>query len=153
MPPKPKLFDIIEFRVISFSTFFTIGNFLASSSISFMLIEADINLRAANKKLVEEFRKIAPFGSENSEPIIAISKIRIKNFRLVGKEGKHFSFIASDEIGDTLNCIAFNVAGSPLGDAIKIASNGPLMHLIGYLRENSFNSQPQLTVIDCYLIN
>ena len=69
-------------------------------------IEADINLRAANKKLVEEFRKIAPFGSENSEPIIAISKIRIKNFRSVGKEGKHFSFIASDESGDTLNCIA-----------------------------------------------
>ena len=116
-------------------------------------IEADINLRAANKKLVEEFRKIAPFGSENSEPIIAISKIRIKNFRSVGKEGKHFSFIASDESGDTLNCIAFSVAGSPLGDAIKIASNGPLLHLIGYLRENSFNSQPQLTVIDCYLIN
>ena len=116
-------------------------------------IEADINLRAANKKLVEEFRKIAPFGSENSEPIIAISKIRIKNFRSVGKEGKHFSFIASDESGDTLNCIAFNAAGSPLGDAIKIASNGPLLHLIGYLRENSFNSQPQLTVIDCYLIN
>ena len=116
-------------------------------------IEADINLRAANKKLVEEFRKIAPFGSENSEPIIAISKIRIKNFRSVGKEGKHFSFIASDESGDTLNCIAFNVAGSPLGDAIKIASNGPLLHLIGYLRENSFNSQPQLTVIDCYIIN
>ncbi len=116
-------------------------------------IEADINLRAANKKLVEEFRKIAPFGSENSEPIIAISKIRIKNFRSVGKEGKHFSFIASDESGDTLNCIAFNVAGSPLGDGIKIASNGPLLHLIGYLRENSFNSKPQLTVIDCYLIN
>ena len=116
-------------------------------------IEADINLRAANKKLVEEFRKIAPFGSENSEPIIAISKIRIKNFRSVGKEDKHFSFIASDESGDTLNCIAFNAAGSPLGDAIKIASNGPLLHLIGYLRENSFNSQPQLTVIDCYLIN
>ena len=116
-------------------------------------IEADINLRAANKKLVEEFRKIAQFGSENSEPIIAISKIRIKNFRSVGKEGKHFSFIASDESGDTLNCIAFNAAGSPLGDAIKIASNGPLLHLIGYLRENSFNSQPQLTVIDCYLIN
>ena len=116
-------------------------------------IEADINLRAANKKLVEEFRKIAPFGSENSEPIIAISKIRIKNFRSVGKEGKHFSFIASDESGDTLNCIAFNAAGSPLGDAIKIASNGPLLHLIGYLRENSFNSQPQLNVIDCYLIN
>ena len=47
----------------------------------------------------------------------------------------------------------FNAAGSPLGDAIKIASNGPLLHLIGYLRGNSFNSQPQLTVIDCYLIN
>ncbi len=116
-------------------------------------IESVINLRAANIRLVEEFRKIAPFGAENSEPLIAVSKIRVKNFRSLGNEGKHFSFVASDEYGDKLSCVAFNVAGSPLGNAIKTASNGPLLHLIGYLRENSFNSKPQLTVIDCYLFN
>ena len=131
--------------------------FLKSKKFFFRLkdykIESVINLRAANIRLVEEFRKMAPFGAENSEPLIAVSKIRVKNFRSLGNEGKHFSFLATDEYGDNLSCVAFNVAGSPLGDAIKTASNGPLLHLIGYLRENSFNSKPQLTVIDCYLFN
>jgi len=116
-------------------------------------IEAVINISAANAKLVKEFQKLAPFGSENAEPLVAISKIRVKNFRSVGKEGKHFSFLATDESGDHINCIAFNIAGSPVGDAIKTASNGPLIHIIGLLRENNFNNKPQIQVIDCYLIN
>ena len=116
-------------------------------------IEVIINISAANNKIVEEFQKIAPFGAENIEPLIAISKIRVINFRSVGKEGKHFSFIATDESGSRLNCIAFNVAGSEVGDAIISASNGPLMHIIGFLRENNFNNKPQLQIVDCFLLN
>ena len=116
-------------------------------------MEAVINISAANAKLVKEFQKLSPFGSENAEPLVAISKIRVKNFRSVGREGKHFSFLATDESGDHINCIAFNIAGSPIGDAIKTASNGPLIHIIGLLRENNFNNKPQIQVIDCYLLN
>ena len=116
-------------------------------------IEAVINLSAANNKTVQEFQKIAPFGADNIEPLIAIRNVRIINFRTVGKEGKHFSFIATDESGDRLNCIAFNIAGSPIGDAIKTSSNGPLIHIIGFLRENSFNNRPQLQIVDCFLVN
>ena len=36
---------------------------------------------------------------------------------------------------------------------IKTASNGPLIHIIGFLRENNFNNKPQIQVIDCYLLN
>ena len=106
-----------------------------------------------SNKTVQEFQKIAPFGADNIEPLIAIRNVRIINFRTVGKEGKHFSFVATDESGDRLNCIAFNIAGSPIGDAIKTSSNGPLIHIIGFLRENSFNNRPQLQIVDCFLVN
>ena len=116
-------------------------------------IEVVINISAANNKIVGEFQKIAPFGADNIEPLIALNSIRVLNFRSVGKEGKHFSFIATDESGSRLNCIAFNVAGSEVGDAIISASNGPLMHAIGFLRENNFNNKPQLQIVDCFLLN
>ena len=116
-------------------------------------IEVVINISAANNKIVGEFQKIAPFGAENIEPLIALNSIRVLNFRSVGKEGKHFSFIATDESGSRLNCIAFNVAGSEVGDAIISASNGPLMHVIGFIRENNFNNKPQLQIVDCFLLN
>ena len=116
-------------------------------------IEVVINISAANNKIVSEFQKIAPFGADNIEPLIALNSIRVLNFRSVGKEGKHFSFIATDESGSRLNCIAFNVAGSEVGDAIISASNGPLMHVIGFIRENNFNNKPQLQIVDCFLLN
>ena len=44
VPPKPKLLDITTFREIPFSVLVTIGNFLASSSISFIFAEPVIKL-------------------------------------------------------------------------------------------------------------
>ena len=44
VPPNPKLLDITEFSETSFSTFVTIGYFLASSSMSVILADADIKL-------------------------------------------------------------------------------------------------------------
>ena len=44
VPPKPKLFDITAFKETFFSDFATIGNFLASSSISLILAEPAIKL-------------------------------------------------------------------------------------------------------------
>ena len=44
VPPNPKLLDITVFNVAPFSVFETIGNFLASSSISEILAEPVIKL-------------------------------------------------------------------------------------------------------------
>ena len=84
----------------------TLTDALSTLPFLFYKIEVVINISAANNKIVGEFQKIAPFGADNIEPLIALNSIRVLNFRSVGKEGKHFSFIATDESGSRLNCIA-----------------------------------------------
>ena len=44
VPPKPKLLDITVFKFVSISVFATIGNFLASSSISIIFADPAIKL-------------------------------------------------------------------------------------------------------------
>ena len=116
-------------------------------------IEIVINVSAASKNLINEIKKLAPFGSHNLEPLISIPNVRLKSYRSIGQDGKHYAFNVSDGGSEKVDCITFNAAGTALGDAINLASNGPLMHIIGYLRENTYNGRPQLHVIDCFLLN
>ena len=116
-------------------------------------IELIINVGAANRKLLDEIKLMAPFGSYNPEPIIVMKNISINGLRKIGHDGRHLAFYIKDSIGDRVDGIAFNVTESSIGQAINIASNGPLLNVLGYLRENKFNKKPQFHLKDCILLN
>ena len=114
-------------------------------------IEIIVTVSGANKQLVEDLRTLSPFGAHNMEPLIAIEKARVVSFRAIGKQANHFAFILKDGGPEKVDCIAFDAAGSAIGNAIKMASNGPLINIIGYLKNNNFNNKPQIQIKDCFL--
>ena len=146
---------IPENKISDFYNFFELKlkNLNSYKATREYLIELIINVGAANRSFLEEVKLMAPFGSHNSEPIIVMKSISIQGLRKIGKDGRHLAFNIKDSIGDRVDGVAFNVSGTSLGEAINIASNGPLLNVLGYLRENKFNNRPQFHLKDCILLN
>jgi len=70
-----------------------------------IMIDAELQSEDINFDLVEDLKKLEPFGLANSKPIFMMSKIVAKNPKTIGQDNKHLKF----SIG-SFDAIAFGFA-------------------------------------------
>ena len=82
--------------------------------------------------------KIGPFGSGFAEPRFYITHCRLTRHHWMGAEKQHLSVSLDDGTAPPLRAFAFNLAGTPLGQALPNNPDpGPVM-VLGTLRPDSF---------------
>ena len=89
-------------------------------------------------ELADWMEKLGPFGSGNPEPRFVLPDCRIGYAKAVGKDGAHISCRLDDGSGGTLNAIAFQAGGTPLGEALLAGRDGALLHILGRIRRDHF---------------
>lgn len=87
--------------------------------------------------LADWLDRLGPFGSGNPEPRFVIPDCRIKSIKFVGEGGAHLSCRIDDGSG-TINAIAFQAGGSPIGRAVSDARDAQYMHFLGRIRRDLF---------------
>ncbi|WP_312355434.1 single-stranded-DNA-specific exonuclease RecJ [Aminipila sp.] len=75
-------------------------------------LEIDIALegKELNFELIDGLEKLAPFGSCNEKPNVALSQILIKNLQYMGNDRKHARFSACCKDGSVIQSVLFNKA-------------------------------------------
>ena len=82
--------------------------------------------------------KIGPFGSGFAEPRFYITHCRLTRHHWMGAEKQHLSVSLDDGTAPPLRAVAFNLAGTPLGQALQDNPDpGPVM-VLGTVRPDSF---------------
>ena len=89
-------------------------------------------------ELADWMEKLGPFGSGNPEPRFALPDCRIGFAKAVGRDGAHISCRLDDGSGGTLNAIAFQAGGTPLGEALLAGRDGAPLHILGRVRRDHF---------------
>lgn len=106
------------------------------------VIKADleINLDNINHQLYKEIEKFAPFGLANPKPVFISRKVKVINFRSVGRDNQHLKLTIQLINNSTIfNTIAFN-----LGSLAKKLKNGQLIDICYSLEKNNWNNQEKL---------
>jgi len=96
-----------------------------------------LSIAGCKPDLADWLDRLGPFGSGNPEPRFVIPDCRIKSAKFVGEVGAHLSCRLDDGSG-TLNAIAFQAGGTPLGQAVSDARDGHYLHILGRVRRDRF---------------
>jgi len=96
-----------------------------------------LSIAGCKPDLADWLDRLGPFGSGNPEPRFVIPDCRIKSAKFVGEVGAHLSCRIDDGSG-TLNAIAFQAGGTPLGQAVSEARDGHYLHILGRVRRDRF---------------
>lgn len=106
-------------------------------------IDGLLGAQALAPAFLEKLAALAPFGTGNPEPRLAIADCKIIRADVVGE--KHVSLIAMQG-GTRLRAIAFRAMESDLGTAL-ISSRGKTCHLAGYLRADDFRGGDAMQLV------
>jgi single-stranded-DNA-specific exonuclease len=106
--------------------------------------------RGATAELVREIARAGPFGSGNSEPVLALAGHRLESAEPVGEGHVRLRLRSGD--GETLSGIAFRAIGQPLGQGL-LAARGKMVHAAGHLSLDRWGGQArvQLRLMDAAL--
>lgn len=134
---------ILEENINSFTN--ELNNYVGSiidEEYNYNEIEADAILKVSdiNLRLYDEINRFEPFGSGNPKPLLALRDVNLKNIKKVGKEGKHLSFMLSQE-GYNIPVIGFGKIGM-LEKVLSI----PYSYIV-HLGENIFNGKRSIQLI------
>ncbi|MFO7946788.1 MAG: single-stranded-DNA-specific exonuclease RecJ [Armatimonadota bacterium] len=101
-------------------------------------IDAEIPLGEVDENLVQQLRRMEPFGHSNPEPVFMSPQVEIVEVRQVGREGKHLKLLAA--CGDRVfDCIGFN-----MGDEAEWIRPGRPVDLAYTPEFNEFNGRVSL---------
>ena len=103
-----------------------------------------------DRNFYEFINRASPYGQGNPEPKFIVPNAEIEFCKAVGKG--HLKLKISGNNYKNLDCIAFNVIGTPLGDLITHHS-GSLIHFIGVIRKNDWQDFKgiQLQIFDAFI--
>lgn len=107
-------------------------------------VDSIVSLDEITIETIEQLEKLAPYGTDNPNPIIMVEDVQLPNMRPVGSEGKHLKMTLAND--DTeVDGIGFNLG--PLADHISPLAN---VSLVGELDINEWNNirKPQILVKD-----
>lgn len=102
-------------------------------------IDAKINITDISKSMVENLKKLEPFGEGNKMPIFAFKDLKIDSIRALS-EGKHLKLTLKDN-NTIINAIGFNIGY--LADEYRI---GDKVDVAGVLEINTFNGVDNLQI-------
>lgn len=113
--------------------------------------DLELTTSAATLDLISEIDRMEPFGVGNHAPVCRFSKVFVLKADIVGSKHIRVMFAPERESygSKPLNAIAFNVVGTPMGDAIMSAKPLPLS-IFGKLKINSWQDREtvQLQISD-----
>ena len=113
--------------------------------------DLELTTSAATIDLISEIDCLEPFGVGNHAPVCRFSKVFVLRANIVGSKHIRVMFAPERESygSKPLNAIAFNVVGTPMGEAIMSAKPLPLS-IFGKLKINSWQDRQtvQLQISD-----
>lgn len=102
-------------------------------------IDALIMPQALTIDLIDAIEQAGPFGAAAPAPRFALSGLVVTSHRRMGDQ--HLSIrLAAPEGGPTIEAVAFNVAGTPMAQALTGGGAG-LFHIAGRLEINSWGGR------------
>jgi len=101
-------------------------------------VSGTLSTQGAQPELTDWLEKLGPFGSGNPEPRFVLPYCNVKFAKPVGETGAHISCRLDDGSGITLNAIAFQAGGAPLGNLLLDAADGRHIHILGRLKRDNF---------------
>ena len=101
-------------------------------------VSGTLSTQGAQPELTDWLEKLGPFGSGNPEPRFVLPDCKVKFAKPVGETGAHISCRLDDGSGITLNAIAFQAGGTPLGNLLLDAADGRHIHILGRLKRDNF---------------
>lgn len=102
-------------------------------------IDGQITLKDMNRELIQELKKLEPFGEGNKMPLFVYRNLKINSIRALS-EGKHIKLTLKDE-GYLINAIGFNMGY--LANEYRI---GDKVDVVGVLEINSFNGNDTIQI-------
>jgi len=108
---------------------------------------------AVSIELVQALSRLAPFGSGNAEPRLALPRVRVHQAQIVGSD--HIRCFLSGEGGGRLKAIAFRCAETPLGRLLLAQNNGMPVNVAGLLKIDRWQGreQVQFTIEDAAAVS
>ncbi|KAB8124445.1 single-stranded-DNA-specific exonuclease RecJ [Komagataeibacter medellinensis] len=110
-----------------------------------LTIDAVVNVAAADVALAEDMNRLAPFGTGNDEPLIALPRVRVAYAERIGSERNTLRLTLEGEgRGPRLKALVFRANESPLAPVLE-DRDAPPLHLAGWLRAESWNGRTSAT--------
>ncbi len=115
-------------------------------------LDAIISASAANIELIKDIEKLAPFGTDNPEPKIALANVKIISTKIVGEN--HIQCLLKDSAVNhsAIRAIAFRAIDTKLGELL-LNSQNKVLHLAGNLNINRWggNEYVNFQIIDAVI--
>jgi single-stranded-DNA-specific exonuclease len=109
-------------------------------------IDALVTAGGADRALLQDFQRLAPFGPGNPEPLFAMADVRPE--RPMALRGGHVRCSLTDTSGGRLKAVAWRSADSDLGR--RLLAGGGALHVVGKLKIDDWNGRSgvELEIID-----
>jgi len=111
-------------------------------------IDALLQPRAANRALLDDFQRLAPFGPGNPEPMFALTQVRPD--RVSALKGGHVRMDLVGPTGDRIKAISWRSAETPLGQ--RLLAGGGALDVVGKLKPDDYMGRNgvQLEIEDAF---
>lgn len=100
-------------------------------------IDALITPGAADRALLNDFNRLAPFGPGNPEPVFALANVR--PMRAMSMRGGHVRCELTDVRGQKLRAVAWRVQETALG--ARLLSGEGALHVVGKLKPDDWQGR------------
>lgn len=107
---------------------------MAAVGVEAVEVDALVQPRAANRALLDDFQRLAPFGPGNPEPLFALTQVRPE--RVSALKGGHIRMDLVGPTGDRIKAISWRSAETPLGQ--RLLSGGGPLDVVGKLKPDDY---------------
>ncbi|MBW1605466.1 single-stranded-DNA-specific exonuclease RecJ [Lactobacillus sp. Sy-1] len=104
-----------------------------------LVIDDNISVDQIDESLVESLAKMAPYGTDNQEPVFEVKPTMVANVQTMGSRNSHLRFSISGN-QNRINAVAFGKAN--LVDAIQALPNS--IELAGTVEMNTWNNRSSI---------
>jgi single-stranded-DNA-specific exonuclease len=124
----------------SFAEEFTLEEQMAPS----LDIDAELRFSEIDFKLLNDQKRMSPFGPANQKPVFCSRKVRdAGTSKIVGKESEHIKLdLVDDSTEETMSAIAFNMA-----DRFDIVKSGAPFDICYTIEENNYNNRVSIQLM------
>ncbi len=115
-----------------------------------LVIDLEIYAKQIDWKLLDQLRKMEPFGMGNKEPVFLLRKMQIVDMRMVGNGSKHLKLMLKSVKGDVR---VFDAIGFKLGEEFAHLKKDDIVDIVFNLAQDEWNGAKkiQLKLIDLRL--
>jgi len=100
-------------------------------------VDALVTTRGADRALLADFQRLAPFGPGNPEPTFALADVRLE--RPMALRGGHVRVTLADGSGGKLKAVAWRAEDTELGR--RLMAEGGAIHVAGRLKADNWQGR------------